>query len=285
MSNSIQGIHHVTAIAGDKDANVRFYREMLGLRLVKQTVNFDNPEALHLYFGDYEGHPGTLLTFFYWARVKVGEVGSGQATAIRMGVPMGSLPFWEDRAAAMGVPTERKGARLLLRDPDGMAIELEEVEEERLSMKQANAETPEAYAIRRVVSVELPLTRRGESLAVMRDLLGFTEAGKVEDQERLRVGARDFVDIYEGQSLGVGRLGAGTIHHVAFRVADDATQLAMRERLIDAGIGVSPVMNRKYFKSIYFGEPSGVLFEIATDGPGFAVDEPVETLGEKLMMP
>lgn len=287
MNNSILGIHHVTAIAGDKDANVRFYREFLGLRLVKQTVNFDNPEALHLYFGDYEGSPGSLLTFFYWPRgAKAGKVGSGQATAIRMGVPAGSFGFWAERAAAFGVPAEPRvmggHSFLAFRDPDGIAIELV-VESGARVKRLANDEITAAHAIHRLVSVELPLTRRAESLAVMRELLGFTDVGKLGEQERLRVGAGDFVDLYEGRSLGVGRLGAGTIHHIAFRVANDAAQLEVRERLMGSGLGVSPVMDRKYFKSIYFGEPSGVLFEVATDGPGFAVDEALEALGEKFM--
>lgn len=286
----VSGIHHITAIAGNLHANLHFYREFLGLRLVKKTVNFDNPQAYHLYFGNHTGTPGTLLTFFYWHRgAHPGRLGYGQVSAIHLSIPTGSLPFWIDRCAIYEINAQPAldAPALSLRDPDGIHIKLVEVPDDSRQPAQA-PDVPAEYAIRGIHSAELPLTRPKESLPLLTEILGCkTLPPRPGIMERLSAGT-DTVTILElqpGASIGPARIGAGTIHHIAFRVADAAAQLAIRNRLLSEGHSVSPVMDRSYFQSIYFTEPGGILFEIATDSPGFAIDEPVESLGEALKLP
>ncbi len=275
VMQALKGIHHVTAITGDAQKNVNFYSGLLGLKLVKKTVNFDDPNSYHLYYGDHAGSPGTLVTFFAWPGAAPGKAGSGEPTAMAFAVPGNSLDWWKNRFDSFGTGFEN-GTRfgepyLSVADADGMKIEL--------------IERPigSGHGIERIHSVTLALQDPERSGGLYTKDIQFTLTG--EDARRKRYSLGDgYVDVI-GDSGPRGRMGAGTIHHVAFRTEDDASQkdwLAFIEKL---GLSVSPVMDRKYFHSIYFREPGGVLFEIATDPPGMAVDEPETKLGEKLMLP
>jgi len=283
----IPGIHHVTAISGPPQPNVDFYTGTLGQRLVKKTVNFDDPGTYHLYYGDRVGSPGTILTFFPFADAGPGRAGPGMASAYAYGVPKGQFDAWMLRLAEQAVdfegPTERFGARVItLRDPDGAPVELIE------TAREAGAdETLNGFH-----SVTLWLRDLAPTAHLLTEVFGYEDQGSetVDGVERLRLaapgGARgSVIDLMRSDAPSIGRPGAGTIHHVAFRAEDDATQLAWREALASAGHDVTPVIDRQYFNAIYFREPGGVLFEIATDPPGFAVDEPVETLGRDLKLP
>jgi len=263
----LNGIHHVTAICSEAQQNVDFYAGVLGLRLVKKTVNFDDPNSYHLYYGDRIGSPGTLLTFFAWPGAAKGRIGASEPIAVSFQVPNGSIDWWAER-----LRTHQHNGRLGVLDPDGMCVELVEGNDggdERL--------------IERIWGVTLNLHDLERSGPLFADELGFSRV----DGGRYQVGqGRDagYVDVQAG-SGGRGMMGAGTIHHVAFRTEDDATQEEWLRHVARLGLHVSPVMDRKYFHSIYFREPSGVLFEIATDPPGMTVDEPAEHLGEELMLP
>lgn len=291
--HALLGLHHVTAIASDPQRNIDFYTELLGLRMVKKTVNFDDPQTYHFYYGDDAGTPGTILTFFPWVGAHRGRPGAGETLATAFRVPAGSLDYWADRLGAAGVLAERTedrfGAHVLrLRDPDGMALELVEdaqVEAELRSSRWSDV-APHA-ALNGFHSVTLAVrsaTATAEVLVAMGYRQQCTEANRIRfvlDAES-RAG---IVDLLVDADLGYGRPGAGCVHHIAFRVQDDEDQLAWREHLIAAGQHPTPVRDRNYFHSIYFREPGGVLFELATDPPGFAVDEPLESLGEALKLP
>jgi glyoxalase family protein len=281
MANTFQaleGIHHITAITDDAQKNADFYTGVLGLRLVKKTVNFDDPGSYHLYYGDWVGSPGTLLTFFVWPGGKPGRTGAGEPTAMALEVPAGALPWWKERFAAQGIQAEqgsRFGAEFLsVADPNGLKVEL---------VESADAGTS-GYEVRRIHSITLGLANAERSAALYTGELTFrggeTEAGRT----RYSVGGQ-FVDVVAGAATQRGRMGAGTIHHVAFRTPTDDAQGEWMRKLLDLGLQVSPVMDRQYFHSIYFREPGGVLFEIATDGPGMPVDESVEQLGQALKLP
>jgi len=237
------------------------------MRLVKKTVNFDDPNSYHLYFGDQTGSPGTLLTFFAWPGTAKGRIGASEPVAVSFQVPKGALDWWEER-----LETPRKHARVAVTDPDGMRVELVEGNREAASP-----------AIQRIHSLTLNLADLKESGSLFVNGLQFAEVG----ENRYQVGDgpdAGYVDVQPGAG-GRGMLGAGTIHHVAFRTDDDASQQEWLRHVVRVGLHVSPVMDRKYFHSIYFREPSGVLFEIATDPPGMTVDEAAGHLGEKLMLP
>lgn len=292
MTRPISGIHHVTAIASDAQRTLDFYTELLGLRLVKRTVNFDDPGTYHLYFGDETGSPGTILTFFPWLDVPRGSSGVGLVTATAFSVPDISLGFWEDRLIRMAVPVEREGRRfeaevLSFVDPDGLRLELVGHADVRPSHRWHDAAVPPEHAIRGFYSVTL--SERGyEKTADLLTVMGFRKAA--EDGNRFRfdtgdAGVANRVDVLCISEAPHGHMGAGTVHHVAFRVDDDAAQLAWRKFLIERDMDVTPVRDRQYFHSIYFLEPGGVLFELATDPPGFSTDEPTESLGESLKLP
>lgn len=277
-------IHHVTAIAGPARRNVDFYVRTLGLRLVKKTVNFDDPGTWHLYFGDRDGRPGTIVTFFPWANAAPGRLGSGETHETAFRVPAASLDDWAGRLAEAGVdfdmPVERFGERVLtFRDPDGMRLALVGVDD-----------APGADgAIDGVHGVTLVVPDPARTGAILTDVFGFVAAGEADGRRRFRspgatLGA--VVDLRAATDPARGRLGAGTVHHVAFRAADDADQAAMVARLAEVhGLRTTEQKDRNYFRSVYFREPGGVLFEIATDDPGFAVDEPAETMGSALKLP
>jgi glyoxalase family protein len=282
----IPGIHHVTAIAGDPQRNIDFYTGSLGLRLVKLTVNYDDPGTYHLYYGDGMGRPGTILTFFPWRGVPQGRTGAGQATAMAFSVPANSLDYWKDRLNA-GDPLSRFNERYLrFPDPDGMQIELVAADTPDSRPGWREGAVPREYAIRGIFGTALSVARMDSTMRVLKQTMGFRESGR--DGERLRFETGDgapgsIVDLIETRQPGLQ--GAGSIHHIAWRTPDDDEQVAWRSHLLKEGLQVTPVIDRTYFHSIYYREPSGVLFEIATDPPGFTVHEPLESLGTKLILP
>lgn len=292
MEMPISGIHHVTAIATDPQRNLDFYTELLGLRLVKKTVNFDDPGTYHLYFGDDAGSPGTILTFFPWPMAARGRPGVGQVTVTSFSVPEPSLNYWERRLGSAGAPVERSGRRfdeevLTFADPDGLQLEMVGHAGAREPLLPRGSKVPREHAIRGFYSVTL--SEQGfESTAEVLRTLGFRAAGEQGNRFRFDVGeggAGARVDVLCLAESRHGRVSAGTVHHVAWRVANDESQRAWRQRLVEEHLNVTPVIDRCYFHSVYFREPGGVLFELATDPPGFAIDEPAERLGESLKLP
>jgi glyoxalase family protein len=293
MERPILGIHHVTAIATDPQRNLDFYAGLLGLRLVKRTVNFDDPGTYHFYFGDERGTPGTLLTFFPWPLAARGSHGVGQATATSFSVPAASLAYWHDRLRQAGVvmkdPAERFGEELLtFLDPDGLELELvaEAAAEEVVPWE--SGPVPAEHSIRRIHSVTLSVGGYQATAELLTSAMGFELAGEAGNRFRFAAGSGgggSTVDVLCVPGAPFGRVAAGSVHHVAWRVADDLAQRRWRERLVERGLDVTPILDRQYFHSIYFREPGGVLFEIATDPPGFAIDEPVAELGHHLRLP
>ncbi|MCB1057911.1 MAG: ring-cleaving dioxygenase [Acidobacteria bacterium] len=294
MNDRILGIHHVTAIATDPQTNLDFYAGLLGLRLVKKTVNFDDPRTYHLYYGDETGSPGTILTFFPWPGARRGSRGAGQTTATAFAIPEGTLPWWRRRLEAAGVilaePTRRWGQEVQpLLDPDGLLLEL--VEDPLAAVRRPWSEGPvgEAQAIRGFHGVTLLEADATDTLDLVHGTMGFEILGEDGERTRLRIGREGdpglHLDIVDRPGEALGRVAAGSVHHVAWRVAGDEEELAWRRRLTAAGLGVTPVQDRQYFHSIYFREPGGVLFEIATDTPGFDLDESVAELGSGLQLP
>jgi glyoxalase family protein len=295
----IVGLHHVTAIASDPQANLDFYTEVLGLRFVKRTVNFDDPGTYHFYFGDDGGSPGTILTFFPWPHAMRGHAGAGEVTHTAFSVPAGSLEYWAKRLEDKGVLFERSGRRfeeevLTLADPDGMKVEIvahaDAEERAKTFVAPRFADVPEEYAIRGFFGVTMLQIDADETAATLK-VMGFEKVA--EEGSRLRFAAPDtaagkvlgnHIDVVVDKAANFGRAGAGSVHHIAFRAANDASQAEWRAT-IGEHLGTTPILDRDYFHSIYFREPGGVLFELATDNPGFAVDEPVESLGEKLCLP
>lgn len=291
MSNNILGIHHVTAIAGDPQRNLDFYTELLGLRLVKLTVNFDDPGTYHLYYGDDIGHPGTIMTFFLWPGAGRGRRGTGQVTVTSFSVPKGSLGYWMERFKSQGVVFDESIRRfdedvLKFFDPDGMALELVACSDKRSPWK--NSPIPYDYAIRGFYGITITVEGYERTALLLTEVMGFRYVCESVGCFRYEMGEGGAGTIIDIQCLpygAMGRVAVGTVHHVAWRVADEDTQRALRQDIVRFGLNVTPVIDRKYFHSIYFREPGRVLFEIATDPPGFAVDEPPEELGTKLQLP
>ncbi len=286
----ISGLHHVTAISGDPAATVGFYVSVLGLRLVKRTVNFDDPGTYHLYFGDSAGSPGTVITFFPWARAVQGQPGAGQATHTAFSVPEGSLPMWKQRLLKAGVQplsTERAGEAVLsFEDPDGLGIELVECPSDARGGWN-DSDVPAEGRIRGFHGTTLTVRDPGPTRSAL-DLLGFREALDSDGRVRFESatgGPGGLIDLLIDARAPQGRVSRGSVHHVAWRVSGDEAQLYWHDRVRSAGIPVSSVLDRQYFRSIYFREPAGVLFEIATDPPGFTWDEPLATLGTALKLP
>ena len=289
MSRTIPGLHHVTAICGPPQANVDFYAGLLKQRLVKRTVNFDAPDTYHLYYGDRAGSPGTILTFFPFADAGPGRAGAGMASAVAYAVPEGRLDAWMMRLAKQAVdfgnPVTRFGEPMFaLRDPDGLQIELIET--------GSTGGEDAAPADDGFHSVTLWLRDPEPTARLLTELFGYEHAGEEADasgrRQRLAApggGRGSVIDLLRSDAPSIGRQGAGTIHHVAFRAESDAVQLEWLERVVAYGLAVTPVIDRQYFNAIYFREPSGVLFEIATNPPGFAVDESDAELGTHLMLP
>ena len=290
---NLHGLHHITAIASDARKNVDFYTRVLGQRFVKKSVNQDDPGTYHLYYGDYAGSPGTILTFFPWAGVPRGRPGHGQAYATAYSIPAGAAPFWQDRFTKLGVetgPTETRFGDQVLTffDPDGLRLELIATTEADPRPPAPSQDVPAEHAIRGFHSSTLGLTNAKATSAVLVGTMGYRQVAQAGARTRYTVaagGPGTYVDLLTDPALPRGLNGAGTIHHVAFRTPDDANQEEALSALRADGLSVSPVIDRAYFKSLYYREPGGVLFEIATDQPGFAIDEPVETLGQKLSLP
>jgi glyoxalase family protein len=287
------GLHHITAIASDPRRNLDFYTRVLGLRFVKKSVNQDDPGTYHLYYGDYAGSPGTILTFFPWAGVPRGRPGTGQAYATAFSVAADALPFWQKRLAELNVATAPVEPRfadqvLTLFDPDGLRLELVATAEADSRAPAPSADVPAAHAIRGFHSTTLALNNTTATASLLTTTMGHRLAAQSGHRTRYTIaagGPGTYVDLLTDPALPRGLSGAGTIHHVAFRAPDDTAYHAAHTQLTALGVGVSPEIDRAYFKSIYYREPAGVLFEIATDAPGFAIDEPVETLGTRLSLP
>ncbi len=286
-------IHHITAIAGDPQRNLDFYTGTLGLRLVKVTVNFDDPGTYHFYLGDELGRPGSILTFFPWPKGRPGRHGTGQVGAVSLAIPPASLGFWLERLLSQGVkhegPTRRFGEQVLeLGDPDGLLLEL--VASRRVSGvgPWEGGPVPAEHAVRGLYGATIWEDGDKGTAGLLQGTMGFRPVG--EEGNRLRFesaseGIGTVVDLRRTQGFWSGSGGVGTVHHVAFRSQSDQEQLARREELEGLGLGVTPVLDRQYFRSIYFREPGGVLFEIATEAPGFAVDESPAELGTRLQLP
>lgn len=288
----MSGIHHVTAIAGHAQRNFDFYTRTLGLRFVKRTVNFDDPGTYHFYYGDEAGNPGTILTFFPWEHAAPGRGGVGNTHQTAFRVPAASLGWWTHRFTEKGVayePLEKRFGESVLAfsDPDGMSMALVGVADAS-EAAWTTGDIPAEHAIRGFRGVTLLLEKAERTGAILTDVLGFTEVAREGSVIRYQ-GTADIggiVDIYEAGGFLRGRQGRGSVHHIAFRAKDDAEQEAMSKKLTEKhGMHPTEQKDRNYFRSIYFREPGGVLFEIATDVPGFAVDEPVETLGQSLKLP
>lgn len=291
MKAPINGLHHLTAITTDPQINVDFYAGLLGLRLVKRTVNFDDPSAYHLYYGDETGTPGSIITFFHWAGAALGRVGSGQSTAISLSAPLASLGYWHDRLTTHGVQAERHtrfGEEVFtFTDPDGIPVEIVGVDSD-LRSGWTGGEIPAEHALRGMHAAQLTVRDARATETLITGLMGYRLLRQEGDRTRYEVdggGSGRYLDLISNPRAPHGTGGAGTIHHLAFRVATDAAEVLMQERLRGAGLFVSDVRDRDYFRSIYYREPGGILFEIATDVPGFAIDEPLDSLGSELKLP
>ena len=289
MSKKTAGIHHITAIVGHPQENVDFYAGVLGLRLVKQTVNFDDPGTYHLYFGNEGGKPGTIITFFPWANARQGKIGDGQVGVTSYVVPKGAMGFWEQRLAKFGVPAtkmERFGEQYLeFDDPHGLHLEIVEREEGEKNTWQAGEIKPEV-AIKGFGGATLLSVKPDETAQLLENVMGLQKVGQEGDFIRFQSSA-DIGNVIDLKltTIGRGQMGVGTVHHIAWRAKDDEDQLEWQKYVADSGYGVTAVRDRNYFNAIYFKEHGEILFEIATDPPGFAHDESLETMGEKLMLP
>lgn len=289
----MSGIHHITAIAGSPARNVGFYTRTLGLRFIKRTVNFDDPGTYHFYYGDEIGHPGTILTFFPWEHAAAGRAGAGLTHQSAFRIPARSIGYWSQRLVEKGVrheqPARRFGEPVLeLTDPDGLSLALVGVEGAEREAAWSNGDIPAEHAIRGFHGATLLSGAAPATAAILSDVLGFTETGR--EGGNLRLEASDaiggVVDVREAKGMAAGRWGRGSVHHIAFRARHDAEQAQMARKLVEGhGVRTTEQRDRYYFRSVYFREPGGVLFEIATDEPGFAVDEPVAALGTQLKLP
>jgi glyoxalase family protein len=291
--HGIEGLHHVTAIAGEPQPNINFYTGVLGLRLVKLTVNFDDPTTYHLYYGDGQGHPGTILTFFPWPGAYIGRIGTGQLTVTSFAVPEKSLAYWRKRLHKRGVEFEDAQSdfaeeRLFFRDPDGLQLELVSTSNADPDRLWERGPVPIEHAIRGFHHVTLSENGYERTASLLTDILGFKPIARHENRFRYAVSDGSpgtIVDLVCAPEARPGRVAVGTVHHVAWRTATDREQVRWRDTLTKQQYDVTPVIDRQYFHSIYFREPGGVLFEIATDPPGFAIDENVEQLGTALRLP
>lgn len=293
MESKVLGIHHITAIAGYAKRNYDFYSKVLGLRFIKKTVNFDDPKTYHFYFGDEVGSPGTILTFFPWEGVPRGKQGVGMATEIAYAIPEGSIEFWEDRFKGHYVRTTSSGTRfgekyLAFEDPDGLPLSLIVPELPDLRKPWQTEGVGANVAIRGFHSITLTLNKVEETAAVLTGIFDYELVGQEGNRFRYRTKnteTANIVDLIEKPAAARTGNGGGTIHHVAFRVKDEKVLMEYRKKVMAAGLSITDKIDRNYFFSLYFREPGGVLFEIATDNPGFSIDEEVSDLGKKLMLP
>jgi glyoxalase family protein len=293
MDKGIFGIHHVTAIASHPQRNLDFYTGVLGLRLVKLTVNFDDPGTYHLYYGDELGNPGSILTFFPWPGARQGRRGNGQVAVVSFSIPELALGYWQERLRGHGLSLGEVSRRfdeeaLVFLDPDGMQVELVAHQGAELKPSWPESPVPSKYAIRGLHSVTLWEQSLEDTVGLLAGTLGFLPVREVGQRFRFGVaseGLGALLDVIHRPNGEYARGGAGTVHHVAWRTPNDAQQLAWQAELARRGLHVTQVMDRQYFHSIYFREPGGVLFEIATDPPGFTLDESARQLGQALKLP
>lgn len=293
MSTSISGVHHITALASDPQRNLVFYTRVLGLRLVKKTVNFDAPEVYHLYYGDESGEPGTILTFFPFPLAAPGKRGAGEISAVAFVVPGDSMEFWAEHLSERGVnfrgPAIRFGTDTIeFLDPDGMSVELVFADVQSASGYWSGSSIPARHAIRKLFGATMTLRSPTETEELLVDTLGFRRAGKEGERIRYSIGegpSECWLDLISSSVLADARQSAGSVHHIAWRTPGAREQEEWRERITNRGLHVTPILDRQYFHSIYFREPGGVLFEIATDLPGFAIDEAAKALGSQLKLP
>lgn len=289
MAKQTQGIHHITAIVGNPQENVDFYAGILGLRLVKKTINFDDPGTYHLYFGNEEGEPGTIITFFTWKDAPQGEIGGGQVGVIQFVVPAGSFEFWKKRLTKMDISfteTSRFGeSYLVFRDPHGLQLELVERVAGRPSEWSFGGIGKEE-AIKGFGGATLLSTQPESTSTLLEKIMGLELVGEEKGLRRFAAPANlgNQIDL-QLERQPVGRFSVGTVHHIAWRAQDDADQLDWQKWVAEHGYSVTEVKDRNYFKAIYFREHGGILFEVATDPPGFAIDEPKDQLGQRLMLP
>jgi glyoxalase family protein len=283
------GIHHITAMVNDAQRNIDFYAGVLGLRLIKKTINFDRPEVYHLYFGNETGDPGTVITFFPWAKQLKGRIGTGQVGVTSYLIPKGSIPFWENRLKKFNVESRssiRFGEKYIhFNDPDGLKLELVERDEgpnNHWSIGGVQAEN----AIKGFSGASLYSAQAHKTADVLENVMGLECIGQEGDFLRFKAEGHlgNTIDIQLNPSVR-GLMGAGTVHHIAWRAADEEELLRWRLLLQDKGYYPTEIRDRNYFKAVYFHEEGGILFEIATDPPGFSVDEPVAELGKSLMLP
>ncbi len=291
---NITGLHHVTAIASDPQRNLDFYAGLLGLRLVKRTINFDDPGSYHFYFGDEVGTPGTILTFFPWPNARRGKHGTGEVEATAFSIPPNAVGYWVERLKSHNISVTRVSERLgeeVIRfaDADGMLVDLIASEHGQEARPWDGATVPVEHAIRGLHSVSAALDDSHDTAALLTDIFGYqqirAEGNRVRYAAAGQPGLGKIIDLVETSNSARAQAAAGSVHHIAFRVSNDEEQLVWRKKLSSLGYGVSPVMDRTYFHSIYFREPGGILFEIATDAPGFTTDEATSELGTHLRIP
>jgi glyoxalase family protein len=293
MENKILGLHHITAIADNAKRNHEFYTKVLGLRMVKKTVNFDDPGTYHFYFGDEQGTPGTILTFFPWEGIGQGRTGTGMVTDIGYSVPKGSLDFWADRFKQFNVKQdsiqERFGEQYLsFQDPDGLNIDLIVSKNEDQRKPWETGDVKANVATRGFHNITLTLKDSNATAEILTDVLGYKLLKQEGNRFRFITDTIEnaaIVDVLELPGAGPGYNAAGTNHHVAFRVKDDNILMEYREKILSKGLSITPKIDRDYFFSLYFREPGGILFELATDNPGFTRDEPLDELGSNLKLP
>jgi Lactoylglutathione lyase and related lyases len=293
MAGTISGIHHVTAIAGEPQRTLDFYTGVLGLKLVKLTVNYDDPTTYHFYFGDAEGRPGTILTFFPWPGAPRGRRGTGQVTATAFSIPRSAVGYWIERLKARGIDAPAPHRRfeeevIVFADPDGLQLELVAHAGAESREPWGEGPVPSAHAIRGFFGVTLSEEGYERTAELHAKTFGFTPSREEGNRFRYEAGVGApgaVVDLLCLPYAPTGQVAVGTVHHVAFRTVGPEEQVAWRNKLVGLRYNVTPVIDRIYFRSIYFREPGGVLYEIATDSPGFSVDEPPDRLGSRLMLP
>jgi glyoxalase family protein len=293
MTKPITGIHHITAMASDPQRNIDFYHSILGQRFIKSTVNFDDPNTHHLYYGDRIGTPGTILTFFPWPGARRGRLGIGETSSVAYSIHPDSVEYWLDRLQrydiSVGKLQTRFGQTVIpFSDPDGMRLEL--IADNRsieIDFWQ-DGPIPQEHALKGFHGVTLLVADIMPSAQLLTETMGFTLTSQERDRARFQAGSDSpglYVDLLGVSGISRGQMGAGTVHHIAFRARDDQEQISYQTSIAQTGLNITPVRDRQYFRSIYFREPGGVLFEIATDDPGFTIDEPAEALGTNLKLP
>ena len=290
---AIKGLHHITAIASDAQENANFYTRILGQRLIKTTVNFDDPGTYHLYYGDEVGAPGTIMTFFPWKNAHRGKLGNGETSAVAYSIDPVSVGFWRDHLVQKGInlgPIEQRfnSEVISFTDPDGMNLELIAHETSSTIRHWENSPIPEKHVLGGFHGVTLWVAEVDLTAQLLSDIFGYTLEAQEGSRYRFKADSNsigNYVDIVHRPGQPLGLFGSGSIHHIAFRTVDDIEQSEYQKTLRDAGLYVTPVRDRQYFRSIYFRIPSGILFEIATDEPGFLYDESISELGTHLKLP